>query len=202
MGYPNVQIGMVMSNTGGQPTSIKNLTLEVARDRTTVATLPAQVFNPESEPGKELLFVALKLKPGEETRYVFRFYLDLPRNQERELREGTAALQNDIAAKRSSLLSKGVADKDIPLLEADARFVRPLEDIFRNNFIWNEGEYTITIKAVSSDGRLLVEKKFRLTLYESDAAQLRDLAQRYKYGDGVFFNFEKQWLPGIKISEA
>lgn len=195
VGYPNVQIGIILSNTGGRQVKIKKMTTTILREGTIVATLPAQVYSPETEPTKQLLFAGFKIKPNEDRSHNFNFYLDLPRNQERELKERKLAMIKDIEEKRSRPEGKDI------LAEADAVNVQPFNEMLNKHFMWIEGEYVMNIRVESTDTKVFVEKKYRFTLYESDSRQLRDYAERYKYGEGIYFGTEKQWL-WIRISEG
>ena len=195
VGYPNLQIGIVLSNAGGRQAKIKKILITILREGTTIATLPAQMYSPESEPTKQLLFTGFKIKPNEDRTHNFNFYMDLPRNQEREMSEKTLTLMNDIAAKKLKEKNTDV------LIEADPADVQPFHEILIKNFIWLEGEYVMDIRVQSPDANVFVEKKFRFTLYESDSNQLRNYESRYKYGEGIFWGSEKQWI-WIKISEG
>lgn len=195
VGYPNMQLGIVLSNTGGRNAKVRKIIATILREGTSTAVLPAQLYSPESEPTKQLLFPGFTIRPSEERTHIFHFYMDLPRNQERELNEKTILLMDDIVAKRSNL-----GDKDV-LAEADPANVQPFHEILNRNFPWIEGEYVMSIRVESSDAKVLTEKKFRLTLYESESRQLRNYEAGYKYGEGIYFGFEKQWL-WIKLTEG
>jgi len=188
IGYPNVQLGIVLSNSGGRQVRIKKITIMFSRDGTEVVTLPAQLYSPESEPTKMLLFTGFKVIPNEERVHNFHFFLNLPRNQEREVSDKTVALIEDINAKRAI-----PANKDI-LVEADLVHVQPFHDMLDRNYMWIHGEYLMNIKVETSDPRVYVEKKYRFTLFESDSKQLRDFETKYKYGEGIYFGFETQWV--------
>jgi len=196
VGNPNMQLGVVLSNTGGRQANIKGIIITVLREGSTLATLPAQIYSPESDPTKQRLFVGFKINPNEDQNHNFNFFVDLPRNAERELRNKTLVLMNDINAKRAAL---GNTDKI--LAEADPVNVQPFHEMVSKNFIWIEGEYSINVRVESSDAKILVEKNFRFTLYESDSRQLRNYEAEYKYGNGIYYGSENQWL-WIKISEG
>ncbi len=193
VGIPNVQVVIVLSNIGGHEVKVRRILMTVCREDTVVATLPAQLYCPETDPSKQLLFAGFKLKPDDERSHNFFFYLDLPRAQERELKEKTQILMTDINAKRAAGLVKEP--------EGDPANVAPFFDIMKRNFIWSEGEYVLKLRAESSDATVFVEKKFRFTLFESDSSQLREYAKRYKYGEGIYYGSERQWL-WIKIAEG
>ena len=59
----------------------------------------------------------------------------------------------------------------------------------------------VKIRVETSDANVSVEKTFRFTLYESDSSQLRNYESKYKYGEGIYFGSENQWL-WIKIAEG
>lgn len=195
VGYPNMQLGIALSNSGGGLAKIKRIIITVLREGTTVATLPAQLYAPESEPSKQLLFAGFKIKSNEDRTHIINFYMDLQRNQERELSEKTLAIMNDIVAKRSKQENKDV------LVEADSVNVQPFHQMLTRNFVWLEGEYTMNIRVESSDKEVMAEKTFRFTLYESDANQLRNYESTYKFGEGIYYGSEKQWL-WIRLSEG
>jgi hypothetical protein len=198
VGYPCMQLGITLSNSGGREVKIKKITVTISREGAIVATLPAQLFSSESEPTKQLLFIGFKIKPDEDRSNIFNFYLNLPRNQERDIKEKTAALRSDQDAKK--LQQPIFIDKNIPL-EADPAFVQPFHDLLVKNFIWIEGEYVINIRVDTSDSRVFIEKAVRLTLFESDSKQLRNYEAGYKYGEGIYYGIEKQAL-WVRMAEG
>jgi len=195
VGYPTVQLGIVISNAGGREVRVKKITIEILRDGTPVAILPTQLYSPESEPTKLLLFTGFKIKPSEDRMHNYQFSVDLTRNQERELGDKALALTNDIAIKQANTVNKDA------LIEADSANVQPLLEMLSKNFIWNEGEYGMNIKVASSDPKVFVEKAYHFWLYESDSRQLRNFGEKYKYGEGIYYGLEKQWL-WTRIAEA
>lgn len=196
IGIPYVQLVIVFSNTGGREVKVRKILVTLLREDAPVATLPAQLYSPETDPAKQLLFAGFKIRPDEDRSHGFWFYLDSPRAQERELKERTLTLMNDLNAKRAASFNK-----DPYAIEADPANVEPFFDIMKRNFIWIEGEYVLKIRAESSDPAIFVEKQFRFTLFESDSRQLRDYSKGYKYGEGITFGTERQWLT-IKIAEG
>jgi hypothetical protein len=195
VGYPNMQLGIILSNTGGRQAKVKKITMTVLREGTVVATLPAQLYSPETEPTKQILFAGFKIKPNEDRTHNFNFVMDLQRNQDRELQDKTLALMNDVVSKRAKEPNK---DNTV---EADLVNVQALHEIMNRAFIWIAGEYVMNIRIESKDAKLYVERTFRFTLYESDSNQLRDFESRYKYGEGIYFGSEKHWL-WVKINEG
>jgi hypothetical protein len=195
VGYPNMQVGIVLSNSGSRPAKVRRILITILREGTVVATLPAQMYAPESEPSKQLLFAGFKIKPNEDRTHSINFFMDLQRNQERELSEPTLIIMNDIVAKRSKQENKDV------LVEADPVNVQPFHQMLLKNFLWLEGEYSMSIRVESSDAKVFTVKRFRFTLYESDSSQLRNYESRYKYGEGIYYGLEKQWI-WIRISEG
>jgi hypothetical protein len=153
------------------------------------------MYAAESEPSKQLLFAGFKIKPNEDRTHSINFFMDLQRNQERELSELTLAIMNDIIGKKSRQENKDI------LVEADPVNVQPFNQMLVRNFLWQEGEYAMSLRVESSDAKVFAEKKFRFTLYESDSRQLRNYESRYKYGEGIYYGSEKQWI-WIRLSEG
>lgn len=75
------------------------------------------------------------------------------------------------------------------LYEADPRFLQQVMQFFNNHFMWNRGEYTGTVTVHAEPSKATTSNKFRFTLFESEANELRKYSESYKYGLGVYYLF-------------
>ena len=72
------------------------------------------------------------------------------------------------------------------LVEADPEIIQPIQDFFNEKFQWDDGEYEVSV-SVTSD-KITKTKCYRFTIFESESAELRAMAEHYKYGSGVFWD--------------
>lgn len=191
IGNPNVGLFLILRNTGGVPIRIKAIRLELRPRDGEAFQLNAQTYYPLLTEDKQVIFAPFKLSPGEDWAHTVYFYTRFSRNEDREFRQITSNLRADLMAKK-------VASSD-STAEADPENVTPVTQFFERKFKWNSGEYDINVCVDTDNKQADTTKQFRMTIYESDANQLRGYAEEYKIGLGAaYFDLNRQ--PPISIS--
>ena len=105
-------------------------------------------------------------------------------------------LRHGIMGKRELLQDK---DKTV---SADDANVSPLLEMFEKKFRWKSGEYSVTLRIKTDPENLVTEKKFRITLFESDSLELRSYSNDYAYGFGVSLDSKRHLGLLIPLSES
>ena len=85
---------------------------------------------------------------------------------------------------RSNIQAKVVNPK-ADLVEADFQYVEPALKFFEEKFNWQAGEYEMSVTITSDKAES--ERHYRYTIFESQSEELKALSNRYKYGDGIFW---------------
>lgn len=192
VGNPNVGMYVSIRNTGGRELRIRATTLVVARDNTSLGTLPAQNYFETPSSQHSVLFVPFSLKPGETWAHGANFLQLFDRATEKQYRESESALGSDI---RQKLAARGEGDKQA--VAAEPHLVKPFLDLFERLFVWLPGEYVVELKVDAEPGATSFSKKYRFTLYESESQALKSQVEDYPYGVGVSYSVDRH--PGAFV---
>ena len=126
-----------------------------------------------------VLFTSFSLKPKEGWAHIVNFLNYSVREDEKKYRGAESKLREDIIEKK-----KLPQNKDV-VVETTTELVAPFIAMFNERFVWNSGEYEISISVITSNGRANISKHYRFTLFESDSIELSKVKDDYKYGDGI-----------------
>lgn len=74
------------------------------------------------------------------------------------------------------------------LIEIDENLVQPFHSFFDKHFIWRTGEYQLTVYINTDQKTTNISKKYRFTIFESHTDQLKEITDKYKFGDGIWWN--------------
>jgi hypothetical protein len=181
VGNPNAQLHLIISNSGGREIRVKSVLLHFRRGDEDRFTLPAQNYLPAPDSKGSVLLTSFRLKPRDEWAHIVNFHQVFSRQEEKEYRAMESNLKNDIFSKRNRVDEKILA-------EADSAYVRPFMEFFDRKFRWHPGEYELTLEVVTNPEKAGLRKNYRITIFESDSAELRDYIDEYKYGDGIYFD--------------
>ena len=58
---------------------------------------------------------------------------------------------------------------------------------FNECFIWTTGEYEVVFKVTTDIPSADIEQKYRFMVFESHEADLRRIAENYKFRSGIYF---------------
>lgn len=180
IGNANAQLHLIISNSGGREVRVKSVLLNFQRGDEDRFTLPAQNYLPAPDSKGSVLLTSFRLKPKDEWAHIVNFHQVFSRQEEKEYRAMEANIKNDIFSKREHV-------PENVLVEADAHNVQPFMDFFERKFRWKPGEYELTLEVVAIPETAGLTKKYRVTIFESDSAELRDYTNDYKHGGGVFY---------------
>ena len=196
IGNPNLQLHLIINNTGGRAIKVKSITANLKREGKEIATLPAQNYyqNPSDE--KTVLFTSFSIKPKEEWAHLINFLNYFSREDEKKYKEAESKLKENIFEKKELPKNKE------KLVEADNKNVIPFLDFFKEKFLWKAGEYEIKVILETIPNRASVERNFRFTLFESDSDELSKYKDDYKFGDGIFYFSHKHSGIIIQLSEV
>ena len=196
-GNPNVNIFMSLSNVGNCDIRIRSINLLISPIDRQAFELPVQTFYPVLTEDKPVIFSRFKLPANTDRSDLFFFAKPFPRNDEQLYRQLSSAIKEDILAKRAA---PGFDQKNDA--EADPQKVADFVEFFKSRFKWDRGEYELTVTVLTDRDDMKASKKFRFTLFDSDAHNLRSFADQYKIGLGVFYFDIKQQPPlSIPITE-
>ena len=189
VGNPNLQLHLIINNIGGRKIRIKNITASIERDGNLVATLPAQNYLQNQNSQNTLLFTTFSLKPAEEWAHIINLLNYFNRGDENVYRRLEAEMKADYREKKTTL----VEEPKNPIEIEDA-LVQPFHDFFNGHFIWNSGEYQLTVNVTTDKEKANISKTFRFTVFESHTEQLKEITEHFKYGGGIW------WDPNIPVS--
>jgi hypothetical protein len=197
VGNPNMALVVTLRNTGGRVLRIKGLAIHLSRDGTSVGTYPAQNYFETGASTTPVLFVPFALGPGADWSKSVTFLNWSDRNTEKEFRERRATLKADIQQKIAE------RNPNVPpeLVEADAPNLTPFLALFDRQFVWQRGEYVLTLTVDAEPGSASFRRQYRFTLYDSDTADLRAHVEGYKYGDGILWPCDKHEGLNVPLAE-
>ena len=196
VGNANTGVVIGIRNTGGRNLRIKRLNLAITRDGKPLLQLPGLNYFESPTSQAAVLFVPFTMKPGESWTHSVSFFNEFDRQTEKLFRESESALTGDI---RNKLRMRPENDKD--MVVTDAHLVEPFQKLFDRLFVWQPGEYVISLAVSAEPGSASFTKKYRFTLYESDTRELSEYVNDYKYGIGLSFGQEKHSGVNVSLSE-
>ena len=163
-----------------------------AGDRTNVVLPKFALVPTHSSPGR----YAFSVQPNEEWGHIVNFLNFFDRTNEKKYRATELKLRDEILE-----LGKKLENKE-KIVEVEAATVGPFVEMFKDQFIWNAGEYEATLSVIADKKKKCVEKHFRFTLFETDSQDLAKVKEDYRSGDGI--NWDSGKHPGVfvQLSEA
>ena len=181
MGKPNAVLHIILMNTGGHGIKVKSLSLAFKPENGDEFTLQGRGYFQSPADQSAVLLTSFRLSALGEWKHIVNFFAPSSRTEERELDQIKSAIRNNIVPRKAL-----PGNRDV-FLEATPDLVTPAHNFFRREFRWNPGEYEVTLHIRAEPERASIERKFRITIFESDTAQLRDYTACYKYGAGVYY---------------
>lgn len=188
LGNANVNLFLMLTNTGGRPVRILTIQLRITRDRTSLS-LPGASYFPGTDETSFIL-TPFRLAAGKDWPHSVHFFEPFPREDERLYRQIVGTLREDIRAK------KALPENHDRVVEADPAHVAPLMRFFDRYFQWIPGEYAVEVAVTTEPPKYSASTKLRMTLFETDSNELRSYTDTYKLGLGVFF-FDAKEQPGV-----
>ena len=196
IGNPNIQLHVILSNTGGRAIRVKGSTVKIIRDVKEIADLPAQSYLQNPSDKTTVLFTSFPLKPKEEWAHIVNFFNVFSREDEKKYKSAESDLMSDLIEK------KKFSDDKTELVETTAELVVPFTSMFNKKYVWTPAEYEIYVSVITSNASANILKRYRFTLFESDSAELSKVKDDYKFGDGINWDSGKHPGVGIQITEA
>jgi hypothetical protein len=181
---------------GGRSIRIRGATLTLKRDGKALAELPAQTYYQNPSDTQSVLFTSFSLKPKEEWGHIVTFLIPFSRADDKQYRAAQLVLKNDITEKRSRPENK---DR---LVEADQKSVQPFTAMFERMFIWQPGEYEVSVSVNSNPKAATPQGSYRFTLFESDSAELAGVKDAFHIGDGIYWDSGNYSGVGIQLVES
>ncbi|MBX9726739.1 MAG: hypothetical protein K2X09_05685 [Rickettsiales bacterium] len=188
VGNPNAQLHVMLTNVGGKEIRVKGMALDFKRTGDALFTLNAMNYLHTPSDTNGILMTLFRIKPGDEWSHYVNFYSDTSAQDQRDFRAFRQALAADTLTKREGLPSNA------PDVELDVAKVAPALAYFARKFKWFAGEYEVTLRILTTND-LALEKKLRMTLFETDAKELEEVKEKIKFGFDVF----KNDAPGVAI---
>ncbi|MEI7907437.1 MAG: hypothetical protein WCI84_08800 [Bacteroidota bacterium] len=87
VGNPNLQLHLIVSNTGGRKIRIKNIEATIDKGGTTIIKLPVQNYLQNQLDQNTLLFTRFLLKPDDEVAHIINLLKFFDMEQERDYRK-------------------------------------------------------------------------------------------------------------------
>ena len=183
IGNPNLHIHVLISNIGGKKIKIKKINAQIESDQKKLAQLPTQDYLQTPSDKNGILFTTFSLKPTEEWKHSVNLYNEFSREDEQKFQGFRKNLMENIRTKLDSRNKENSQEQ----MEADPEHVNPIKLFFDNHFIWNAGEYKLTVNILTDHASANTSKSFRFTIFESHTEQLKLIVDRYKYGEDILY---------------
>ncbi|ACH64234.1 conserved hypothetical protein [Aliivibrio fischeri MJ11] len=198
LGNPNMQLHIILNNSGGKPVTITGINISLMQGNKLIEDIQAKNYIKTPEKNGQVLLTKFKLKPDEEWGHLTSFYNDFSQVDERLCKSITKRVRDEISEKIEQRPKDSTG-----LVEISDIFKKEIDDFFTAHDIWTTGEYKFNLTIQCADSRDNISKSFRFTLYESDSDELKEQAERYKYGEGICYTpaDKNLWLL-VKLEES
>lgn len=191
LGIPNAQIHLILTNRGNRSVRVRRITLSLQRGDDPPWTLAGYNYYQSIGDKSAVLLTPFTIGPQQEWGHIVGFVAPLSRQDDQRFRQIQSTMRTHIWAKRA-LMGNEVEEA----AEADEAILAPALAFFQQRFRWEPGEYALTFRFETEPVKSSLEKRYRITLFESDSADLRSYTADYRYGLGVhYFNIERH--PGV-----
>ncbi len=189
VGNPNAQWHLIIENIGGRTLRIKEIKLVFSRAGDDSFELPAQSYLRTPDAADAVMLTPFRLKPGEEWAHIVNFFSIFTRDDEKEYRPLESAIRSDILSQKEQPENKE------RFCEADTHVVEKLKAFFKRHYKWVAGEWEVELRIITDREEANISRKYRFSLFESEAKELFDYSDMYKFGAGVYWVSPAQ--PGL-----
>jgi hypothetical protein len=179
IGNPNIQLHLILRNTGGKKAKVNSIKAKVLKDNKEVASLPAQTTM--SRDNRQILLTSFILKPEDEWSETINLLNYFDRKTGQKYRACEKSVVNKIYQ-----LRKLQPDTIVKVDDSD---IEPLKEIFDSLFIWEDGEYELKLEIDTDINKSPIKSKYRFVIYESQAEELKDYVKDYNTGAGVSYDY-------------
>lgn len=176
VGNPNAQLFVMLTNSGGKNLRIRSMRLQIKRGDISFNLNGMSYFH-QSGDKESLLLTPFRLASGAaEWGHIVVFYSAMSPQELRAFKSIQGNMREDIVAKRAGLSADG------PVVEVDAANLKPALAHFDRKFKWEPGEYEVTLQVETDPPNAFQPKQLRMTIFESDSAELKETRDRLKFG--------------------
>lgn len=195
VGNPNAQIHLILGNLGGRSARIHRIELAFTRDGEKVGTLFGDGYLTAPAAGSPRLLTSFSLAPGEDWAYFVNFMREVSRQEVKEYRDAELTL-------KASIFEQRKADTEPKqLYEAKPSTVVPFEKMFEQRFVWKPGEYQLAIAVHAKPESAGATRRYRFTVFESESLELRQAADDFRFGDGIYWDSGKHTGVVVQLAE-
>jgi len=195
IGNPNLESHLVLINSGGRSLRINSIEIKITRDKKDSFVLPGQTYLDQLTDKQDLLLTKFTLKPNQEWIHSIKFLNYFDRETEKAYKAAELTLKDDIDKKLK--LNPDAKEPKI----ADDKNVRPFLDLHEKLFKWKPGDYELEITVSTNRKNYSASKKYRFTLFESESEELYKYNEKYKMGEGVYYNMLDASGINVRITE-
>lgn len=197
LGNPNLQLHIILNNTGGNPVTITDLDVSLKQGSRKIGNISGKNYIKTPEKSGQVLLTKFKLKSGDEWAHLTNFYNDFSQFDERKCKSFTKRIRDDISNKLEKRSKEATR-----LVEISDSLFTEVRSFSNSHNVWETGEYHLELNVLCSDSKYNISKSFRFTLYESDSEELEEQIDRYKYGEGICYTptDKNLWLL-VKLDE-
>ncbi|EHH1191833.1 hypothetical protein O1D87_003466 [Vibrio cholerae] len=195
VGNPNVSLFIILKNVGSQTLAVKKIRAVFKRDNEEVFTLNAGGYLRNQNDAFYTMFTPFDLKVDEVWAHTVNLNEYWSRKQQQRYREIESEIRNSIFTSQS-----GATPEVGKLYEASIDSQIAISEFFKENFKWDNGDYSVELEVLSENDTVLIKDYFRFVLYESESKALADYQSDYKYGAGVYYNSPKHTGIVVEIS--
>lgn len=195
VGNPNLEVHLLISNTGGRKIRVKKISASISRDNKHIITLPAQNYRQTPNDKNTILLTSFSLSPNEDWSHSINLLNYFNREQEKEYLRIESNMRADYREKQKENPSE-------ELVEHLPEHTKSAIEFFEKHFIWLPGEYKLSINIQTDHKAANISKDFNFIIFETQSEQLKDVVKRYKYGEDIWWNPDRASGIIVDITEA
>ncbi|MGJ7605398.1 hypothetical protein ACSFA7_13760 [Variovorax sp. LT1R20] len=185
-GYASAGVVLSIRNAGGKPARVTSLSIKFRRGGVDLLEAPILEFHPDPRQAQTLLVMPLTVAPGAEVTRSMNAYQHISRERDRDLGQLASKVRVDIGRKAEVAQAKSIKEHaPQELVTLDPILLQAAQAMYAANFCWTAGDYDIQIICKSDEQAEVRQERLVFTLWESDEAELRSLADDYQHGFGI-----------------
>lgn len=188
-GSPDIILYISLENESSQPIKIKKMELSIKKLRYEVITIDAFTVFEKLDSPIQKAFSPFTIKSESEWSHNVKFFSPFKNSDEKEYKRLFYDTRDHFNKKQKlaqNEKTESIINQTQPT-EIPDNLSRELDEFYKSNIFWEEGDYEITLNIITGDNSTSSSTNFSILLLERDIIELNDVFSRYKYGNTIIY---------------
>jgi len=200
LGIPKIHMYISLKNTGGRSINVESIEATISEKNGKIFSLQGLYFSPTNTNFSYYL-TNIELAPDQEWNNNIQFTKELSTSIKKEQRQIIKDMRKNINSRQFKSTEPSNSWLDLQKYETSPENLSEAKKFFEEHFIWNVGEYTLSLNFKCTDPVKDISKNFTFIIYDADENELKDHTEFYKKGAGIInFTNKSLYYPQIDLT--